>query len=172
MFIQIIFYIFAGLTIASALVVLWTKNVLYAAFSLIMTFMGVAAMYVFAGADFIAVSQILIYVGGILVLIIFGVMLTNRLSGQAVFTESHNKFTGFLIGLTIFGVLLYSIYQVNFIAISKVNAVTDAAAESTIGVIGVKLMSTYILPFEMIAVLLLLTLIGAAFIARRQLKDN
>lgn len=172
MFIQIIFYIFAGLTIASALVVLWTKNVLYAAFSLIVTFMGVAAMYIFAGADFIAVSQILIYVGGILVLIIFGVMLTNRLSGQAVFTESHNKFTGFIIGLTIFGILLYSIYQVNFTAISKVNAASETAAESTIGIIGVKLMSTYILPFEMIAILLLLTLIGAAFIARRQLKDD
>lgn len=170
-FIQIIFYLFAGITIASALIVLWTKNVLYAAFSLIITFMGVAAMYVFAGADFIAVSQILIYVGGILVLIIFGVMLTNRLSGQSVTTESHNKFSGFLIGLTIFGTLFFAIYQLNFSAIAKGNPDLNSTGESTIGLIGVKLMSSYMLPFEIIAILLLLTLIGAAFIARRQLKD-
>lgn len=169
-YIQIVFYLFAGLTIASALVVLWTKNVLYAAFSLIVTFLGVAAMYVFAGADFIAVAQILIYVGGILVLIIFGVMLTNRLSGQSVTTESHNKFTGYLIGLTIFGTLFYAIYKVNFTAIGSVNDGSGLAGESTVGLIGVKLMSTYMLPFEIIAVLLLLTLIGAAFIAGRQMQ--
>lgn len=172
MFIQILFYLFAGITIASALVILWTKNVLYAAFSLMITFMGVAALYVFAGADFIAVSQILIYVGGILVLIIFGVMLTNRLSGQSVTTASHNKFSGYIIGLTIFGTLFYAIYQVNFASISSINQDVASTGESTIGIIGVKLMSTYILPFEMIAVLLLLTLIGAAFIAGKQLKGK
>ena len=171
MYIQIIFYIFAGLTIASALVVLWTKNVLYAAFSLIITFLGVAAMYVFAGADFIAVAQILIYVGGILVLIIFGVMLTNRLSGQSVITESHNKFTGYLIGLAVFGTLFYAIYKINFAALAIPNDGSGIAGESTVGLIGVKLMSTYMLPFEIIAVLLLLTLIGAAFIAGRQIED-
>lgn len=170
-YLQIIFYLFAGITIASAVVVLWTKNVLYAAFSLIITFMGVAAMYVFAGADFIAVSQILIYVGGILVLIIFGVMLTNRLSGQAVTTDTHNKFTGYLIGLTIFGALFYSIYQVNFRAIAALSPNTSIAEDSTVGLMGIKLMSSYILPFEVIAILLLLTLIGAAFIARKQIKD-
>src|SRR5690606_21899736 len=118
---------------------------------------------------FIAVAQILIYVGGILVLIIFGVMLTNRLSGQSVTTESHNKFTGYLIGLTIFGTLFYAIYKVNFAAIGSVNDGSGLAGESTVGLIGVKLMSTYMLPFEIIAVLLLLTLIGAAFIAGRQM---
>src|SRR5690606_28039474 len=101
-FIENLFYFFACITVLSALMVLWTKNVLYAAFSLIITFMGVAAMYVFAGADFIAVAQILIYVGGILVLIIFGVMLTNRLLGQSVNTESHNRFMGYLIGGVVF----------------------------------------------------------------------
>lgn len=172
MFIQILFYLFAGLTIASALVVLWTKNVLYAAFSLIITFMGVAALYVFAGADFIAVSQILIYVGGILVLIIFGVMLTNRLSGQSVTTANHNKFTGYAIGWIIFGTLFYTIYQVNFVSIANIHQDLGPTGESTIGIIGVKLMSSYILPFEIIAVLLLLTLIGAAFIAGKQLKGK
>lgn len=169
-FIEIVFYFFACITVLSALMVLWTKNVLYAAFSLIITFMGVAAMYVFAGADFIAVAQILIYVGGILVLIIFGVMLTNRLLGKSVNTESHNRFMGYLIGGVVFTGLVYTIMQVNFTAIAAANAVGDSAT-STIGTIGVKLMSDFVMPFEVIAILLLLALIGAAFIARRQIKD-
>ena len=166
---QFIFYFFAAVTIASALVVLWTNNVIYAALSLIITFMGVAAIYVFAGADFIAVAQILIYVGGILVLIIFGVMLTNRLTGQAVTTESHNRFSGYVIGLFLFVGLFYAIVQVNFLSFSRVVAVEGAGG--TIAPIGVKLMSDYVLQFEVVAVLLLLALIGAAFIASRQIKD-
>ena len=169
-FLQFIFYFFAAITILSALIILWTNNVLYAAFSLIITFMGVAAMYVFAGADFIAVSQILIYVGGILVLIIFGVMLTNRLSGQTVMTKSHNRLTGYLIGIAMFVTLFWAIMQLNFKAIAK-ELPSALGDRSTIGTIGVKLMSDYILPFEVIALLLLLALIGAAFIARRQIND-
>jgi NADH:ubiquinone oxidoreductase subunit 6 (subunit J) len=169
---QIIFYAFAALTIGSALVIILTKNVLYAAFSLILTFLGVAAMYVFAGADFVGVSQIIVYVGGILILLIFGVMLTNRLSGQKVTTGTHNKFSGFLIGLTVFALLLYAIIKVNFSSLNWIQKATtprELSQEGTINLIGIKLMSDFVLPFEVAGILLLLALIGAVFIAKRQL---
>ena len=97
---QLLFYFFAGLVVASALVVLFTRNILNAAFSLIFTFLGIAAIYVLAGADFIAITQIIVYVGGILVLMVFGVMLSTKVEGQAVVSRSNNLFLGVLAGLS------------------------------------------------------------------------
>lgn len=173
-FIEFVFYFFAGLTIASALFVLITRNVLYAAFSLIITFMGVAAVYIFAGADFVAVSQILVYVGGILVLMIFGVMLTNRIAGQAVTTASHNRFWGLLLGSSLFGLLFYAILSANFNAIAWIQNARESSAivsASTVKPLGINLMSDYVLPFEVIAILLLIALLGAIFIAKKPLKE-
>ena len=87
---QIIFFVFAVITVGGALFLLFTKNVFYAAFSLLLTLLGVSGLYVFAGADFLAVSQIMIYVGGILVLMIFGIMLTNNKNTQRQ-TNQPNK---------------------------------------------------------------------------------
>lgn len=165
---QIIFYIFAGITVISALMILFTRNVLYSAFLLIITFLGISAIYVFAGADFLAITQILVYVGGILVLMIFGVMLTNKISGQAVLTEGQHHFWAALVGLSLFGLLAYSILQVNFASLSWLQQ-GNLIEGSTIKTLGILLMSDYVLPFELAGILLLVALIGAAFIAKRQL---
>ena len=168
-FLLIIFYCFAGLMVLSTGVVLFTKNVLYAAFSLIVTFFCIAALYLFAGADFVAVTQILVYIGGILVLIIFGIMLTHRVSGEVIKTKIHNRWPGLLIGFSLFGILTYGISQANLSYLPWIeNATTSGQTiqESTISKIGVMLMSRYIFPFELAALLLLVALIGAAFIAK------
>ncbi|MFP4094301.1 MAG: NADH-quinone oxidoreductase subunit J [Cyclobacteriaceae bacterium] len=167
----LIFYAFAGLTLLSALMILFTRNVLYAAFSLILTFLGVAALYVFAGADFIAVTQIIVYVGGVLVLMIFGVMLTNKISGKAVVTEGQNHLWAGLISLSFFVLLLLAILQVNFAALGWIQEAKSqpVLTSSTVKPLGILLMSDFVLPFEAVAILLLLALIGAAFIAKRQL---
>ena len=168
---QLLFYCFSALIVFSALVVLFTRNVLYAAFSLIFTFLGVAAIYVLAGADFIAITQIIVYVGGILVLLIFGLMLTNKIEGKAVTTRSHNIFWGSLVGVGMFAILLLVIMKVNFMELDWIqHAMQDQAPSSvsTIRTIGQLMMSWYVLPFELAGVLLLISLIGAAFIAKRQ----
>ena len=168
-FLLIIFYAFAALMVLSTLVTLFTRNVLYAAFSLIATFFGVAVLYLFAGADFVAVTQILVYIGGILVLIIFGIMLTHRISGQPVVTQVHNLILGVLIGLGLFGVLAYGILQANLEQLPWIETATTSGniiQESTVQHLGVLLMSRYIFPFELAALLLLVALIGAAFIAK------
>src|ERR1035437_8647942 len=77
---DIFFYLFAATIVVSAVLVCFSSNIVHAAFSLLFTFMAVAGVYVLLSADFLAVSQILIYVGGILVLLVFGVMLTNRVT--------------------------------------------------------------------------------------------
>ena len=169
---QIIFYTFAALAVISALLILFTRNVLYAAFLLIISFLCISAVYVFAGADFIAITQILVYVGGVLVLMIFGVMLTNKLSGKAVTTQGHHQFWGALISISIFGILSYTILQVNFGALQWIQRAKTSGQQitgSTVNTLGVQLMSDFVFPFELAGVLLLITLIGAAFIAKRQL---
>src|SRR5262245_9429727 len=93
----LVFYLVAALTIGSALVVAFSRNIVYSAFSLLGTFMGVAGLYALLAADFVAVIQILVYVGGILVLIIFAVMLTHRIDDVAVSNRSVGQLPAVLI---------------------------------------------------------------------------
>ncbi len=162
------FYTFAGLVGLSALVVLFTRNVLYAAFSLLLTFLGISAIYALAGADFLAVMQIMVYVGGVLVLMIFGVMLTNRVAGKSVLTQHHNQFWGLLIGGSLFFLLAKAIWPESISNLTWLQT-SETIQTSTVSTLGIQLMSDFILPFELTGVLLLVALIGAAYVAQRQL---
>nr|WKN39912.1 NADH-quinone oxidoreductase subunit J [Tunicatimonas sp. TK19036] len=164
------FYVFGGLVVLSALIILITNNVLYAAFSLLITFLGIAAVYVLAGADFLAVTQILVYVGGILVLIVFGVMLTNKVAGQSVRTQHHNHFWGVLISGALLYLLVPGVLQADVASAAWIES-GKLVQTSTIQPLGVQLMSNFIVPFELTGVLLLIALIGAAYVAQRQLDQ-
>ncbi|WP_394993971.1 NADH-quinone oxidoreductase subunit J [Emticicia sp.] len=167
---QIIFFVFAVITVGGALFLLFTKNVFYAAFSLLLTLLGVSGLYVFAGADFLAVSQIMIYVGGILVLMIFGIMLTNNKNTQRqtnqpnkILVSHHNIFWAVLVAVLLFLAYLKVILEANFNIISK-----QIHTGSTVKQIGVNLMTDYIFAFEVVGILLLAALVGAAFIAKKE----
>jgi NADH:ubiquinone oxidoreductase subunit 6 (subunit J) len=171
--VQFIFYFFAVLTVASAGYIIFTKNILHAAFALLCTFLGIAALYVLAAADFLAITQIMIYIGGVLILLIFGIMLTQRSSEQEfLHSENRNMFFGVLTGAAFFGILLYVIVKVNFSAFSWISGslVSHMPAGSTLNTIGRNLMTDYILPFEAGGIILLVALIGAAFIAGQEVK--
>src|SRR5207247_8522532 len=99
---RVIFYIFATLTVASATVVVFSRSLIYSAFALLFTFFGVAALYVFLGADFLAATQLVIYVGGILILLLFGVMLTHKLYDLDLKTEPFQFFPGLLVMAAVF----------------------------------------------------------------------
>lgn len=165
----IIFYIFAAITALSTLYILYTKNILYAAFALILTFFGVAGIFIFLGAEFIAVTQVLVYVGGILILLVFGIMLTNRLSGKKVISPSYNKLSGIIVAGGLFIILLKGILQANFSALGWI----DKSENSSTGIkeFGMTLMTDYVLAFEIIGILLLLALIGAVRIAGNTRKE-
>ena len=162
-----LFYAFAALTLGAALVILFTRNLLYAAFSLIFCFLGVAAIYVLSGADFLGVTQIVVYVGGVLILLIFGVMLTNRISGKAVVTGLHNQFWGYLLPAGLLVLLLGTMGQLDLPDWAvRAQEKGHIVQTSTVEPIGVQLMTQYVLAFELAGVLLLLALIGAALLAR------
>src|SRR3970040_2568039 len=94
-----VFYVFAIVTVASAAAVVLSRSLIYNAFALLFTFFGVAGLYVLLGADFLAATQLLIYVGGILVLLLFGVMLTHKLYDL----ELRSEVTQFPAGLIVSG---------------------------------------------------------------------
>ena len=81
------FYLFALITVGSGVVVVFANRLIHAVFALLFTFFGTAGLYVFLGADFVAGAQVLVYVGGILVLMLFGVMLTNRIYDLQILAE-------------------------------------------------------------------------------------
>ena len=159
---QVIFYFFAAMTIGSAAVVVFARNLIRSAFALLFTFFGVAALYVFLGADFIAATQMVIYVGGILVLLLFGVMLTHKLYDLNLRSETFQVWPAVVTVLAVFGVLVTFMFRTRWHAGGQNPALPTTAA------IGELLMRDYILPFEAASILLLVALIGAAMIVRRK----
>lgn len=160
------FYSFAFFAVVSALFILFTKSLMHAAFALFFTFLAVSALYILAGADFLGIAQIMIYVGGILVLIIFGIMLTRPAKSKAstasnrIEVSSVNRLWGGLAAGGLFLILWSVVRNADFALSGEVNVIN-----STLKVLGVELMTSHLLPFEMAAVLLLVVLIGASYLA-------
>jgi len=111
---QVVFYCFAVVTVGSAAVVVFSKNLIRSAFALLFTFFGVAALYAFAGADFLAAAQMVIYVGGILVLLLFGVMLTHKLYDLKLKSETFQFIPALVVVLVGLLVLVSVVSQVGF----------------------------------------------------------
>ncbi len=161
--VQVIFYIFAVLAVAAGLLVLLSRNVLYAALSLIVALLSVAAIYVFVVAEFVAVAQIMIYVGGVLVLMIFGIMLTRKIGETAEAGHYVNLVSGLLVSALFLVALIYAFFKTNF----SVYTLAEATSKST-RLLGINLMTSSLVAFEAVAILLLVALIGAGAISGRK----
>jgi len=161
---QIVFYVFAAITMGSAFVVVFSRSLIHSAFALLFTFFGVAVLYVFLGADFLAATQMVIYVGGILVLILFGVMLTHKLYDLKLRSAAHQFYPGIAVGAAVFTTLGWVISQTTW------HDGVQRASEPTTADIGTLFMTDFILPFEVASVFLLVALIGAAMIVRRRTR--
>jgi NADH-quinone oxidoreductase subunit J len=166
------------------------KNIVHAAFSLLFTFLGVAGIYVLLNADFLAVTQIMVYVGGILVLMIFGVMLTNRVTDINIKAGAASRIPAALLVIVLGSILGFAALTTKWTTHSDQpwnntqqwsgsvyerieNAQHKTVDDKTKGSVGTaeeigKLMLTdHLLPFEVISVLLLVALVGAAMLARK-----
>ncbi len=152
--------------ICSAFWVVISPNLVHSAVSLLITLFGVAGLYVFLYADFLAATQVVIYVGGILVLIIFGVMLTNKIDKPVIVSDSSNKIIGLFVSGFIFSMLSIIVLQTPWNINSNISQ-----GPSTVELIGHLILGKYLLPFELISVLLLAALAGSAMLARRKLDD-
>ncbi|GAB4151331.1 MAG: NADH-quinone oxidoreductase subunit J [Ignavibacteriales bacterium] len=159
---DLVFYLFAIITLVSAIFVVTSKNIVHSAFNLLFTFFGVAGIYALLGADFIAVVQLLVYVGGILILLLFGVMLTNRITNVDLKTGTiHIVPAAIGVGM-LWGALAAIAYKTNWIKVDS------QLPNSTAPFLGKLLITDYVLVFELLGILLLIALIGAASIARRE----
>ena len=159
---DILFLSTCMLVLLSGFWVVVSPNLVHSAVSLLFTLFGVAALYVFLYADFMAAAQVIIYVGGILVLIIFGVMLTNKISDQNISNKSQNRVPAGIL------CILLVILQIKAILNSKWSIGENQIRESTVNDIGMLLLNKYLLPFEIVSLLLLAALIGAAMLSRKK----
>lgn len=160
--VSFVFYFFEAAAALSAIGLTLSRNVFYGALFLIACLLSVAGIYVLAVAEFVAITQILIYAGGILVVVIFGIMLTTKITGRPLVVEHNFTFAGATIATGFFILLVYVISKESF----NQNPVPAMAGHfNHVNTIGMSLFSTYMLPFEMAGILLLMALIGAAIVA-------
>lgn len=158
------FYLFAALAIAGGCVVAFARNIVHSGFALLATFIGVAGLYAFLSADFLAIVQVMVYVGGVLILILFALMLTARIDDARVSNPTIGKLPAAFLLLAFSGLLVFA-------SVTEFSGVTDLpAGEPTTKGIGDALLSRFVMPFEVISVLLLAALLGAVTIAGGRLR--
>lgn len=172
----IMFYVMAFITIGSGLYVAVSKSLVRSIFMFFITLFGLAGLYVYAMADFVAITQIVIYVGGILVLILFAFMLSgketlDRLKGNSSFINLKN-WPSALLAVLFFVVMLCVIFKavpdrMDWLTMATRNNNVISATDTTTGNIGINLMTRYLLPFEAISILLMMVLAGAAHLSRK-----
>lgn len=160
---QIAFFLTAAITVGSALLAAFAKRIVHSAFALLATFGGVAALYAILGNDFLAITQAVVYVGGILILLVFGVLLTDRVPEEYRVARPRKYLPAVIASGLVFTGLAWAITA------SKWPAELMAAPgepTGTIAPIGRSLLTDYLLPFEFASLLLLVVLVGAARVAR------
>jgi NAD(P)H-quinone oxidoreductase subunit 6 len=162
---DLLFFVIAGVTVVSAAGVAFSPNIVHSAFSLMGAFMGVAGLYVFLAADFVAVIQVLIYVGGILVLMLFAVMLTHRIADVRVSNRSVGRLPALAIIVFVGVVMGRAAVNANW------HHVAAGTPTPTTYAIGNAFLGEYVLPFELASVVLLAALIGAVVLSRKELKQ-
>lgn len=153
-----------------------TRNLVRSIFLFFITLFSMAGLFVFALADFVALTQIVIYVGGVLVLMIFAFLLSNKkileIPEPTKLLGLHHV-PGILVAVLFFGIIVWS---VSMASIDNLEWVRNSSAntlkpdDNTIHFIGITLMTKYLLPFEVVSVFLLMALIGAAHLARKERK--
>lgn len=164
----VIFYALAAISVVSAIAAATAPKIVHAAFGLMGAFFGVAGLYAMLGSDFLALSQVIVYVGGILILLVFGVLLTGRAKGQLGLEKAINTVPAALAGTALLLGLLLAIHGSDFGPVKNLADMPTPA--STVAPIGRDLLAEdqYLFPFEFVSVFLLVSLVGAAYLVRRK----
>jgi len=169
---DLLFYLVALVALGGAGAVAFSRNIVYSAFGLLLALFGAAAIYIFISADLVAVVQLLVYIGGVLVLILFAIMLTSKI-GDA---RHSNLPVGLIPGGIMFALL---IGLTTYLSLATpwgtvhghgLPALRDPVLAPTSARIGDALLTDFLLPFEVASVVLLAALIGAVIIARKEMR--
>lgn len=159
------FYLLAGVTLFAALQVTLTRNLFHSALWLAVALLGIAGFYLYLGAEFLAVVQVLVYVGAILVLLIFGVMLTARIADPTVPALNRQALPAALVALGAGWALRLAIRQAGALPPPPAGP-AGPIGPVPLATLGHGLVTTYLLPFEVLSLILVGALVGAIVIAR------
>lgn len=159
---QLVFLVIALATVASAFMVVTSRNLFHAALWLVAVFFGVAAVYATLEAEFLAVVQVLIYIGAISTLIVFATMLTRGMMLGRMPMRNYQWAISAVVSALLFVALVLVLFQINW------PVVQAAVPDNTVAMIGEALVTSYVIPFLAVGVLLSVALIGAILIARER----
>lgn len=161
-----LFYIFALMSAGSAIVVVASRNIVRTAVALLFTLIGVAGLYFLLHAEFLAAVQLVVYAGGTLILIIFGVMLTSKSPFSRFEPRLAEVIVALSFGLVLLLALVAGIVRTNF------NQHTVETERYPVAALGQALLGDYLVPFELASVLLLVVMIGAAYLAKGRRRED
>jgi NADH-quinone oxidoreductase subunit J len=162
---NVFFYLIAAAMVFAALRVVTTKNIVHAALYLVVVLAGVAALFVLTLAEFTAATQVLVYIGAVIVLFLFGIMLTQARIGREAGVDHEQRWIAGLVAVVLAGVMGYALIDAfgqtdirdkGAFAVQSTEQVSDA------------IFRDYLIPFEVVSLLLLAALIGAIVVARRE----
>lgn len=185
---NISFGIIAAMMIFAALRVVTTRNVVHAAMWLVLVLAGAAAQYILLAAEFVAVTQVMVYIGAVVVLFLFGVMLTRAKLGEDATLTRKNWYGAAFVGILMFGLLAFTIVDtwedtrlpddrrtglapsigVDATEAEVEAALADPSVGSNTGAVSDSIFSQYLIAFEAISVMLTAALIGAIVLARKE----
>ena len=161
--VSVAFWVLSVLTLASAGGVMASRNLIHAVLFLIVAFLGVAGFFVLLSADFLAMAQVIIYVGAISVLVLFAIVLTPRAERDN--SETAMVLPAIFLGVTLMAIMLFVLYDANW-------SVTATEPSLSAAVLGSSLLSVWVLPFELASVLLTAALVGSLMLVRSQSDEE
>jgi NADH-quinone oxidoreductase subunit J len=156
-----LFYLFAFIIIVSAILVVTLRNIFHSALMLILCLFAVAALYLLLRADFMAAVQVLLYVGAVAVLMIFAIMLTSKITSRVIRQQNEQVPVALIVTAVFIVVALIGLGKTVW------NIQNRSVPAESVKTLGELLMTTYVVPFEIVSVVLLAALIGAIYIAKR-----
>ncbi|GEN34429.1 MULTISPECIES: NADH-quinone oxidoreductase subunit J [Aneurinibacillus] len=163
----IAFFVLALLTIGGAVFMISFHRVVHMVVALAFTFLSIAGLYILLEAEFVAMTQILVYSGAISVLMLFGIMLTRHDASEVQEKKSPVKWL-IRIGVSVFFIIVFLGIQ----SVQWSDKPADFTAKDNVKEIGVQMFTNYVIPFEMVSVLLLVALVGAIILAKKEAEEE
>ena len=162
---DLVFLVCAALVLGCGSIVVYSRNIVHSGFSLLGTFAGVAGLYFLAEANFIAAAQILVYVGGVLIVILFAIMLTRGIGTVYPSNPLHGVVTASLLGLVFAAGLIY-------IALRFPWKLAAEPTTASVTQLGDALLGKFLIPFEFLSLVLVAAMVGAVMLVRKEIKEG
>ena len=165
----VVFIIFAGMALTGAVLLVTLHNLVRSVLAMILSFIGIAGLYLVLNAEFLAAIQVLVYVGAVAVLVLFAVMLTQRIADPEKPVNNGLAWLAFSVATTVFAVLaaiLAPLKWPNLPELGQVKVLDSLVSVGSVNNLGVQLLSTYGIPFEVASLILLVALLGSIMLAR------